>query len=118
LGVGLIIPLHVGRPTPTPASTRFRRLMQQHFARKADQKHYDRRWQVATVNSMLQGCRCRSGAWMDEKARMLIWLTIPLFHSSPALFPTYTLEYARGNCAKRNWAGGESGPDSGSTESR
>ena len=54
LGVRSIIPPNAGRPTPKPASTRFRRLMQQRFARKADQKCYGQRWQVETVNSMLK----------------------------------------------------------------
>jgi hypothetical protein len=54
LGVRSIIPPHVGRPTRKPASTQFRRLMQQRFSRKADQKFYGQRWQVETVNSMIK----------------------------------------------------------------
>lgn len=54
LGVCSIIPPDAGRPTSKPASTRFRRLMQLRFARKADRKEYGQRWQVETVNSMLK----------------------------------------------------------------
>lgn len=54
LGIRSIIPPNAGRPTDKPASTRFRRLMQQRFQRKADQKHYGQRWQVETVNSMIK----------------------------------------------------------------
>lgn len=52
LGVRSVIPPNAGRPTDQPASTPFRRLMQQRFRRKADQKCYGQRWQVETVNSM------------------------------------------------------------------
>jgi hypothetical protein len=54
LGVRSLIPPNAGRPTSKPASTRFRRLMQQRFGRKADQKCYGQRWQAETVNSMLK----------------------------------------------------------------
>lgn len=54
LGVRSIIPPEAGRPTPKPAATRYRRLMQQRFRRKADQKCYGQRWQAETVNSMLK----------------------------------------------------------------
>lgn len=54
LGVRSIIPPTAGRPTSKPASTRYRRLMEQRFQRKADQKCYGQRWQVETVNSMLK----------------------------------------------------------------
>jgi hypothetical protein len=54
LGVRSIIPPNAGRPTDKPASTHFRRLMQQRFQRKADQKYYGQRWQVETVNSMIK----------------------------------------------------------------
>jgi hypothetical protein len=54
LGVRSLIPPNAGRPTPKPASTRFRRLMQQRFGRKADQKCYGQRGQAETVNSMLK----------------------------------------------------------------
>ena len=54
LGVRSIIPPDAGRPTAQPASTHYRRLMQQRFRRKADQKCYGQRWQAETVNSMLK----------------------------------------------------------------
>jgi hypothetical protein len=54
LGVRSIIPPNAGRPTDKPASTPYRRLMQQRFRRKADQKCYGQRWQVETVNSMIK----------------------------------------------------------------
>ena len=54
LGVRSIIPPNAGRPTDKPASTPYRRRMQQRFRRKADQKCYGQRWQVETVNSMIK----------------------------------------------------------------
>jgi len=54
LGVRSIIPPNAGRPTHKPASTHYRRLMQQRFGRKADQKCYSQRWQAETVNSMIK----------------------------------------------------------------
>jgi hypothetical protein len=54
LGVRSILPPDAGRPTAQPASTHYRRLMQQRFRRQADQKCYGQRWQVETVNSMLK----------------------------------------------------------------
>lgn len=54
LGVRSIIPPNAGRPTSKPASTPYRRWMEQRFQRKADQKCYGQRWQVETVNSMLK----------------------------------------------------------------
>jgi hypothetical protein len=54
LGVRSIIPPEAGRPTSKPASTRFRRWMQQRFERQADRKCYGQRWQVETVNSMIK----------------------------------------------------------------
>jgi hypothetical protein len=54
LQVRSIIPPNAGRPTPKPASTHYRRLMQQRFARKADRKCYGQRWQAETVNSMIK----------------------------------------------------------------
>jgi hypothetical protein len=54
LGVRSIIPPNAGRPTAKPAPTRFRRLMQQRFKRKADKRYYGQRWQVETVNSMIK----------------------------------------------------------------
>jgi hypothetical protein len=54
LRVRSIIPPNAGRPTPKPASTHYRRLMQQRFARQADRPCYGQRWQAETVNSMLK----------------------------------------------------------------
>lgn len=54
LGVRSIIPPDAGRPTAQPASTPYRRLMQQRFRRQAGQKCYGQRWQAETVNSMLK----------------------------------------------------------------
>jgi hypothetical protein len=54
MGVRSIIPPNSGRPTQKPATTRFRRLMQQRFKRKADKRYYGQRWQVETVNSMIK----------------------------------------------------------------
>ena len=54
MGVRSIIPPNSGRPTTKPAPTRFRRLMQQRFKRKADKRYYGQRWQVETVNSMIK----------------------------------------------------------------
>jgi hypothetical protein len=54
LGVRSIIPPGTGRPTHKLAPTRYRRLMQRRFARKADKRYYGQRWQVETVNSMIK----------------------------------------------------------------
>lgn len=49
-----IIPAKIGRPTQTPATGHYRRLMQQRFARKADKNIYGQRAQSETVNSMMK----------------------------------------------------------------
>lgn len=49
-----IIPASIGRPTSKPPTARYRRLMRQRFARKADQRHYGQRAQSETVNSMMK----------------------------------------------------------------
>jgi len=49
-----IIPPRIGRPTTQPARGRYRRLMQQRFARKADAKEYGQRSQSETLNSMMK----------------------------------------------------------------
>jgi hypothetical protein len=54
LNVRSVIPPKIGRPSPKPAQGRFRRLMQQRFARKADAKVYGQRCQSETVNSMVK----------------------------------------------------------------
>jgi hypothetical protein len=54
MNIRSIIPPKIGRPTSKPAQGRFRRLMQQRFARKADAKVYGQRCQSETVNSMMK----------------------------------------------------------------
>jgi len=54
MSVRSVIPPKIGRPTTKPAQGRFRRLMQQRFARKADAKVYGQRCQSETVNSMMK----------------------------------------------------------------
>jgi hypothetical protein len=54
MGIRSIIPPRIGRPSAKPPSGRFRRLMKQRFARKADAKHYGQRSQSETVNSMMK----------------------------------------------------------------
>lgn len=49
-----VIPPRIGRPTAKPAAGRYRRLMQQRFARKADRRVYGQRAQSETVNSMMK----------------------------------------------------------------
>jgi hypothetical protein len=49
-----IMPAKIGRPTTTPPTGRFRRLMKQRFARKADAEIYGQRSQSETVNSMMK----------------------------------------------------------------
>lgn len=49
-----VIPPRIGRPTSKPAAGRFRRLMQQRFARHADRRVYGQRAQSETVNSMMK----------------------------------------------------------------
>ena len=54
LGIRSIIPPNAGRPSSKPPTTPHRRNMRNRFKRKADKKHYGKRWQVETVNSMLK----------------------------------------------------------------
>ena len=54
MGVRSIIPPKAGRPSPKPPTGRYRRLMKQRFARKADRKPYGQRAQSETVNSMMK----------------------------------------------------------------
>jgi Transposase DDE domain len=49
-----IIPPRLGRPSKKPPAGRFRRLMKQRFARKADARWYGQRSQSETVNSMMK----------------------------------------------------------------
>lgn len=54
LGVRSVIPAKIGRPTSKPPTGRYRRLMKQRFARKADRDVYGQRAQSETVNSMMK----------------------------------------------------------------
>lgn len=54
MSVRSIIPPKIGRPTTKPPATRYRRLMSQRFARKADRRVYGQRSQSETVNSMMK----------------------------------------------------------------
>ena len=54
LGVRSVIPPNIGRPSANPPAGRFRRLMKQRFARKADRGTYGQRAQSETVNSMIK----------------------------------------------------------------
>lgn len=54
MGVRSIIPPKIGRPSAKPPAGRFRRLMRQRFARKADRGAYGQRAQSETVNSMMK----------------------------------------------------------------
>jgi len=54
MSVRSIMPPKIGRPTSKAPSGRFRNLMRQRFARKADRRHYGQRAQSETVNSMMK----------------------------------------------------------------
>lgn len=54
MGVRSVIPPKIGRPSAKPPTARFRRLMRQRFARKADRRTYGQRAQSETVNSMMK----------------------------------------------------------------
>lgn len=54
LGVRSVIPAAIGRPGAKPPAGRYRRLMRQRFARKADAATYGQRAQSETVNSMMK----------------------------------------------------------------
>ena len=54
MGVRSVIPPDIGRPSANPPAGRFRRLMRQRFARKADRRVYGQRAQSETVNSMMK----------------------------------------------------------------
>lgn len=75
MGVRSIIPPKIGRPTEKPPSARFRRLMSQRFARKADRRAYGQRAQSETVNSMMKrnfGDALRSILPKRRKQEMLL----------------------------------------------
>lgn len=54
MNVRSIIPPKIGRPSTRPPAGRFRHLMRQRFARKADRQAYGQRAQSETVNSMMK----------------------------------------------------------------
>lgn len=54
MSVRSVIPPKIGRPSRKPPAGRFRRLMRQRFARKADRRAYGQRAQSETVNSMMK----------------------------------------------------------------
>jgi hypothetical protein len=54
MGVRSVIPAKIGRPSAKSPVGRYRRLMRQRFARKADKRAYGQRSQIETVNSMMK----------------------------------------------------------------
>ena len=54
LGVRSVIPPKIGRPSASPPAGRYRRLMKQRFARRADARAYGQRSQSETVHSMMK----------------------------------------------------------------
>jgi len=75
MGVRSVIPAKIGRPSSTPPTGRYRRLMKQRFARKADKRVYGQRAQSETVNSMMKrnlGEYLRSVLTRRRKQEMLL----------------------------------------------
>ena len=75
MGVRSIIPPKIGRPTEKQPAARYRRLMSQRFARKADRRVYGQRAQSETVNSMMKrnfGDALRSVLPKRRKQEMLL----------------------------------------------
>jgi len=75
MGVRSVIPAKIGRPSANPPTARYRRLMAQRFARKADAKLYGQRSQSETVNSMMKrnlGEYLRSVVTPRRKQEMLL----------------------------------------------
>ena len=75
LGVRSVIPAKIGRPSAQPPTGRYRRLMKQRFARKADKRVYGQRSQSETVNSMMKrnlGASLRSILTQRRKQEMLL----------------------------------------------
>jgi hypothetical protein len=75
MGVRSVIPAKIGRPGSGPPAGRYRRLMKQRFARKADAKTYGQRAQSETVNSMMKrnlGDSLRSIKPKRRKQEMLL----------------------------------------------
>lgn len=54
LGIGLIAPPKIGRPTSKPPSGRFRKQMWRYFQRSPDRRRYGQRWQAETVFRMIK----------------------------------------------------------------
>ncbi len=54
LGIGLIAPPKIGRPTAKPPTGRFRKQMWHYFQRPPERRRYGQRWQVETVFSMIK----------------------------------------------------------------
>jgi hypothetical protein len=75
MNVRSIIPAKIGRPSASPPTGRYRRLMKQRFARKADKRVYGQRSQSETVNSMMKrnlGEYLRSTLTRRRKQEMLL----------------------------------------------
>ena len=75
LKVRSVIPARIGRPSAKPPTGRFRRLMKNRFARKADKGVYGQRAQSETINSMMKrnlGEYLRSILTARRKQEMLL----------------------------------------------
>jgi len=75
MNVRSVIPAKIGRPSQAAPAGRFRRLMKQRFARKADARLYGQRSQSETVNSMMKrnlGEYLRSILTRRRKQEMLL----------------------------------------------
>ena len=75
MNVRSIIPAKIGRPSASGPTGRYRRLMKQRFARKADKRLYGQRSQSETVNSMMKrnlGEHLRSVRTRRRKQEMLL----------------------------------------------
>lgn len=75
MGVRSVMPAKIGRPTVKAPEGRYRRLMKQRFARKADKATYGQRSQSETVNSMMKrnlGEYLRSIRTSRRKQEMLL----------------------------------------------
>lgn len=75
MNVRSIIPAKIGRPSASAPTGRYRRLMKQRFARKADKRVYGQRSQSETVNSMMKrnlGECLRSVRTRRRKQEMLL----------------------------------------------
>ena len=75
MNVRSVTPAKIGRPSATAPSGRYRRLMKQRFARKADKRVYGQRSQSETVNSMMKrnlGEYLRSILTRRRKQEMLL----------------------------------------------